>query len=68
MSATKMFPRLLPAVTSAIVAIAMVKSRLLLIPIFPIPQVVQVIPKLKFPVPSPLKAPVCATNVSPANV
>ena len=57
-----------PAVTSAIVALAMVKSRLLVIPRSPFPQVVQLIPKLKGPVPSPLKAPVFACNVFPANV
>ena len=41
----------------------MVKSRLLLIPRAPFPQVVQLIPKLKGPVPSPLKVPVFACNV-----
>ena len=60
--------RLFGAVTSAIVALAMVKSRLLAIPRAPFPQVVQLIPKLKFPVPSPLKVPVFACNVFPANV
>ena len=54
-----------PNVTSAIVALAMLKTRLLLIPRAPFPQVVQLIPKLKGPVPSPLKVPVFACNGLP---
>ena len=53
-----MLPKLFRAVTSAIVALAMLKTRLLVISRFPFPQVVQAIPKVKGPVPSPLKAPV----------
>jgi hypothetical protein len=50
MSATKMLPRLFGPIRSAIVALATVKSRLLVIPRAPSPQVVQLIPKLKDPV------------------
>src|SRR5262249_54791148 len=61
-SATKRFARLFGAVTSAIVALRTVKPTAPPKPVGPFPQVGQLIPKVKFPVPSPLKAPVAATK------
>ena len=66
MSATKTFPELFGAVRSAIVAVATWKMiSVLNLSDAPPPHVVQAIPKPKVPVPSPLKAPVCAAKVLP---
>jgi len=67
-SATKMLPRAFGTVISAIVALAIVKSTLLVMPRLPLPHVAHQIPKLKSPVPSPLRLPVFACSVCPANV
>src|SRR5262249_38746169 len=67
MSATKTILKLFPTVRAAIVVPATWNEMLLVIPLAPFPQVVHAIPKVKLPVPSPLKAPVWAAKVCPAN-
>src|SRR5438874_2420816 len=65
-SATKTLPRLFGAVRSAIVALATWNIISVLKALdAPLPHVVQLIPKPKFPVPSPLKAPASAAKVWP---
>jgi hypothetical protein len=62
MSATKTFAKLFGAVRSAIVALRTVKLTAPPNPVGPLPHVGQLIPNVKFPVPSPFRAPVAATR------
>src|SRR5262249_21129094 len=69
MSATKTLPRLFLAIRSAIVALATWNTMSLPnLSLAPPPHVVHAIPNANDPVPSPLKAPVCAARVSPETV